>query len=432
MRAGIDSGGAVLRFAIALAVVGCSSSGGGVKTSPTGGAGAAAGAGGVSSVTGGAGGGGATDAAGAGGTAAATGSAGAAGDVGSAGAGGAIGVGGASGASGSGGAGGASGASGAGGASGAAGANNDADLTKIRPTVGCGQAPGQALGMAVRYTMQTSGTKVQGCADSRCGDWSFAREYFVTLPATYDQTKAYPIFFEGPGCGGTGANLYALDADAQDTVIRVGLSPSVDAQAFHATNPGQGCFDDKEGDDSVDFVFYEALYDHLAATLCFDRNRLFAGGNSSGAWLGNELGCKYAGDAQRPVRAVLSNTGGLPTDPRYAPTCTSAGMAAFWAYETDSDGSGQPFTGDLVAAARAIVVDKCDPQAAYDTTNSSDFPIGGGNAASTCKLLSGCAPLFPLVVCKLAGTGHSAHLTVVNPGFSTFIRLFEKAPLLAP
>jgi hypothetical protein len=308
---------------------------------------------------------------------------------------------------------------------------SDDDIIKVLPSAGCGQAPGQALGTAVRYTMQTSGVKAPDCADKKCGAWSFVREYFVTLPATYDKTKAYPIFFEGPGCGGTGANLYALDAEAQAGVIRVGLSPSVDAQAFHSTNPGQGCFDDKEGDDSIEWVFYEKLYDQLAATICFDRNRVFAGGAGSGGWVGNELGCKYAGDPQRPVRAVLSNGAGLPTDPRYVPTCTSHGVAGFWVYDPTSS-SGQPFTGDLAAIARAIVVDKCDSTAAYDLTTAPDFPIGGGNLSGTCKLLKGCAALFPMVSCRLSNTSHGTNPEIVNPGFSTFIRFFEKAPLLGP
>ena len=32
----------------------------------------------------------------------------------------------------------------------------------------------------------------------------------MTLPAGYDPTKPYPIIFEGPGCGGSGLNLYKL------------------------------------------------------------------------------------------------------------------------------------------------------------------------------------------------------------------------------
>ena len=128
---------------------------------------------------------------------------------------------------------------------------------------------------------------------------------------------------------------------------------------------------------------------------------------------------------------MLSNDGGLPTQPQCAPTCTSKGLAGFWVYMPDTT-SGQPFVSDLSAIARAIVVDKCDPVASYDVPGGADFPIGGGNAASTCNLLKGCGPLFPLVVCPLKFTSHSPNAAVVNPGYSTFIRLISQAPLQAP
>jgi hypothetical protein len=400
----------------------CSPSPGNKIPHPTGAAGGAAGVSGAAGAAGGAAGGGgmvgaagATDAAGTGGGAAgASGGAAGAADAGLGGEGGTTDVG---------------DASGAAGGDGAAGASDETEILAVAPTSGCGQDPGQILGTPVRYTMQTSGTKVATCADKKCGDWSYVREYFVTLPASYDKTKAYPITFEGPGCGGTGVNLFALDPNVSGAIIRVGLTPSADAQALHATNPGQGCFDDKEGDDSVDFVFYEKLYDQLAATLCFDRHRVFAGGNSSGATLGNELGCKYAGDPQRPVRAVISSAGLLPSDPKYTPTCTSHGMAGIWVYGTES-GSDQPFVGSTVAIGRAIVVDKCDANAATDLTNAVDFPIGGGNASSTCKRLHGCSALFPLIVCPLPSAAlGSSNASVSIPAFGTFTRLFEQPPL---
>lgn len=34
------------------------------------------------------------------------------------------------------------------------------------------------------------------------------REYYVWLPAGYDPTRAYPLVFEGPGCGGKGTDVY--------------------------------------------------------------------------------------------------------------------------------------------------------------------------------------------------------------------------------
>jgi hypothetical protein len=307
------------------------------------------------------------------------------------------------------------------------------DITKVVPTMGCGMDPGQALGMTVKYSIATMGTKSAMCADSVCTPWMYSRDYFITLPASYDKSKAYPLVLEGPGCGAVGTNVYPLtfngNPNVNNTVIRVGLSPPPNAIG-HSTNPGEGCFDDKEGDDSVDWTFYQNLYDKLAGTLCFDRNRVFSVGNSSGSWFSNELGCKFAGDPTRPVRGVMPNTGGLPTDARYVPTCTTSPMAGMWVHELGD--TTNPFTGNKVAIARAMKVNGCTIGTGYDDTMFTNFPIGGGNPDTTCKKIMGCPDLYPLVVCALPGNAHGSHDNVTNPGFSTFLTLFQTPPLLTP
>ena len=225
-------------------------------------------------------------------------------------------------------------------------------------------------------------------------------------------------------------NIPIFDA----TVIRVGLSPSKDAEVFHATNPGQGCFDDKNDDSSVDWPFYETLYDHLASTLCFDRNRVFAGGNSSGAWFSNELGCKYAGDAMRPVRGIKPNTGGLPTDPKYVPTCTTKPMAGFWSHEVGD--TTNPFSGNIIAMDRALQVNGCTVSAGVTETyenattanNFTPFPVG--TDMTSCKRYKGCPDLTPMVVCPLQGNNHASHDAVVDPGWPAFVGLFSTGDLI--
>jgi hypothetical protein len=302
-------------------------------------------------------------------------------------------------------------------------------ITKVVPTAGCGKPPGPTGAQ----TIPTMGTKPPGCADSKCGPWMYTRDYIVTLPAAYNNMKAYPLVFEGPGCGGNATQVYPLnDGTANNvgnTVIRVGLTPPPLAIG-HSTNPLDNCFDDKEGDDSVDWVFYENLYDRLAGQFCFDKNRVFSGGNSSGSWFSNELGCKYAGDPTRPIRGVLPNTGGLPDQTQYEPTCTTKPMAGIWVHETGD--TTNPFTGNKFAIARAMQVNGCTIGTNYDNTMFDNFPIGGGNPDNTCRKIRGCPDLYPLVVCPLAGNGHGSHDNVVNPGYSTFIKLFSSGPFLTP
>jgi poly(3-hydroxybutyrate) depolymerase len=316
------------------------------------------------------------------------------------------------------------GTAGAGGQSIPDGGGAGGEITKVAPTTGCGKAA-PATG---RATIMTMGTKPNGCADSKCGAWSYEREYFLNLPANYGNTNAYPLVFEGPGCGGSGLDVYPLNNNVDGTVIRVGLTPPPNAIG-HATNPNQGCFDDKEGDDSVDWIFYENLWDKLADELCFDKNRVFASGNSSGAWIANEVGCKYAGDAVHPIRAIMPNTGGLPDQTQYRPTCTTQPMAGMWVHEVNDQTI--PFTGNQYAITRAMQVNGC-PGGNYAGATWDDFPIGGGNADATCRKMRGCPELYPLVVCPLVGNAQSAHDSVTNPGFSTFIKMFSAGALITP
>jgi poly(3-hydroxybutyrate) depolymerase len=296
------------------------------------------------------------------------------------------------------------------------------DVTKPRPTAGCGKAP---MGTG-QQTIMTMGTKQPNCADHGvCGPWMYNRSYNVILPAGYVNTKPYELLFQGPGCGGNAQGVYGLNGTP---AIRVGLTPPPNA-INHATNPNQGCFDDKEGDDSVDWVFYEALWDRLAGQLCFDQNRVFASGDSSGAWFSNEVGCKYAGDAKHPIRGIMPNTGGLPSNPIWEPTCTNNPLAGIWMGDlSDPD---NPFSNNIFGIQRAMKVNGCATQT-YSDANTDPFPIGGGNAANQCKKVKGCPDLWPIIVCTVNNGTHDSHSNMALPGFTTFLNMFDKAPFTTP
>jgi hypothetical protein len=304
-------------------------------------------------------------------------------------------------------------------------------ITQVVKSDGCGKLYTGPMG-AEPNTLQTSGVKAADCADQFggkpvCGPWKAARTYNLYLPQNYDHQKPYPLVIQAPGCGGTGASVPAINQNVENTAIRVGVAPGPKSLG-HATNPDQGCFDTHEGDDSIDWVMYEQLYDQLNAKLCFDRNRLFVGGHSSGAWFANELGCRYAGDTLRPVRGVLPNEGGLPTEPRYVPTCTSTPLAGIWVHQVNN--LTTPFTSAKVAIERAMSLNQCANGNAFDTAPAASFPIGGGRPDDTCKRISGCDPLYPIVVCPLPGNRQSGNDETVNPAWSTFIKLFQTAPFL--
>jgi hypothetical protein len=318
------------------------------------------------------------------------------------------------------------GASGAGGAGGLPALPDPTELLKIKPSMGCGKSPLQATAAFVKYSIVTSGTKAANAADSVTGPWTYTRDYYVWLPPSYDNLKAYPLVLEGPGCGGIGTEVYSLSPSNDTTgigvngsVIRVGLTPPPNAIG-HATNPNQGCFDDKEGDDSVEWPFYEALIDKLKTEVCYDQNRVFAAGTSTGAWLANELACKYAGNtAGYAIRGAATAGGSLPTDAKFAPTCSGAPMAGMW---VDHMSDGNAFVSWPYAIARAMKVNHCTMGTGLSDAPTEDFPIGAGKAPSTCKKILGCPAEYPLVVCILtAGTAHSGDEDTVNPGFATFL-----------
>jgi hypothetical protein len=300
-----------------------------------------------------------------------------------------------------------------------------AEIEQILTTPGCGveQPYSQAAGTTLRATIMTSGTKPADAADTTKGDWSYEREYFLSVPAPYDARLAYPLVIEGPPCGGNGSNTYTWakagpSIPGKLPVIHVGLTPPPNAIG-HATNPNQGCFDDKEGDDSVDWVFYEALYDHLAATLCFDKNRVYVTGMSSGGMMANELACKYAGDPQRPVRGVLTFASGLPAALAATPTCTAKPLAGMWVGSKMDP--VQPFENMARAINRAMKVNGCWPAMTYETATLVDFPIASVDAG-LCKRVLGCPAVYPIVVCDLPFYSRSSQDQIVNPGFTAFLR----------
>lgn len=306
------------------------------------------------------------------------------------------------------------------------------ELTAVAPSQGCG-APFHAP-TTPKQTLDTRGVKAPDCAAHLaddtpvCGPWALTREYYLNLPVAYASNKPYPLILEAPGCGGSGANVYPLSTIAQ-RAIRVGLTPPPNTVG-HGTNPEQHCFDTHEGDDSLDWVFYEKLYDRLNEQLCFDRNRVFAVGYGSGAWLANELGCKYAGDTLRAVRGVIVYNGGLPTEPAYTPSCSVRPLAGVWLHEVIYGST--PFTSARVAIDRAMALAHCPAGQTYPDATFTNFPIGGQLPDDTCQRIDGCDPLYPLVVCPFPDLAKSDRSSAVDAAAASLIRLFVEPPLGSP
>jgi polyhydroxybutyrate depolymerase len=297
-------------------------------------------------------------------------------------------------------------------------------VTAIVPSDGCGKAPPGLNGV---QTIQTMGFKPPEAADTKKGAWMYNREYTVRMPTSYDNKKPYNLIFQGMGCNAGTPSLpynYGNSVDQTAIMVALGLPPSEIGHAEVGTS--LRCYDDKDKY-SVEIEFYEALYDRLNSQLCFDRNRVFIGGNSSGGWLSNELGCKYAGDEKRPIRAFMPNTGGLPMPDRNRPPCSDKPRSGFWVHERGDQEN--PFTGTAFAVQEAMKVNKCTMGTSYATATLENYPVPG-LGMNTCQKLRGCPDLYPLVVCNLPGNQHGSHNEVVNPGVNTFIKMFSSGIFL--
>ena len=187
-----------------------------------------------------------------------------------------------------GGTGGAAGAGGTGGAAGAAG-NGAAGAGGARPDAGGGGSPGCGLPViagTTKVTMDVAGV---------------GRTYLRVVPASLDANTPAPLILGFHGGSGTAeqASQYGL------TGTEAALYVYPQALAF----PAAGGVAWNVSADGNDDEFIDALLIELGQKNCIDTTRVFAAGQSNGAFFVNELGCKRP-DA---FRAIAPAAGGGPT-----------------------------------------------------------------------------------------------------------------------
>lgn len=127
-------------------------------------------------------------------------------------------------------------------------------------------------------------------------------EYLVSIPATYDPGRPYPLGFGLHGANRTHTNCHDGDcagfqSEMQDEAILV---------YPRSVAPG---WQDDAGVRDRNLALFTALLDRTLAGYCVDTDRVFVAGTSSGATFTNHIACRL-GDR---VRAVIPVAGGLPT-----------------------------------------------------------------------------------------------------------------------
>ncbi len=269
------------------------------------------------------------------------------------------------------------------------------------PSAGCGKAaPGGDGTTWKQHAITVDGVAARylpgGARYGEQNGFDFThRNYFLRLPNDYDDTKAGALVISAGGCGATdglsgkggGANPLL---DEQSDAVQVGLS--------YVYSQGAGaCFTD-DASDTPDLPYFDAVLAELDARYCFDRDKVFVSGFSSGAWETYMLSCARGG----VIRAVGTQAGGLRKE---RPPCSNAPVAAFLTAGTHDD---NPITNIDKAgfnsgseAARDVIL-KTNGCATKDTVPyvTSDAP-----ADWNCVRYTSCPVEYPVIWCAISANG---------------------------
>lgn len=224
-------------------------------------------------------------------------------------------------------------AGGAGGTSGSGGAGGTPGRTGMK-SVGCGKTPMGANSTGFtnhRFAVQPcAACTVPNCPKdciappfapggrnaqkSSNGETFVDRDFDIQLPANYDPTHAYPVFYGGSGCG-TDRVPPIKDAGFQvpgEAVgIRVGLQQVVSdtfscfADGAIRCSPNIGNVSDCKNGPEI--PYFRSVQQWVEENTCVDLGKEFVGGSSSGAWEALLAGCGSADT----VRGSFSVAGGL-------------------------------------------------------------------------------------------------------------------------
>jgi poly(3-hydroxybutyrate) depolymerase len=123
------------------------------------------------------------------------------------------------------------------------------------------------------------------------------RTFIIRMPTGYDGKRALPILFAFHGAGG-GAS--AFESGTFSSVSRMAADKAVRLfpQAYGGNTWSR--------DENDDVLFMDAIIKWLETKVCYDKARVFASGQSSGAYFSHRFAC----DRGAVVRAVATNSGG--------------------------------------------------------------------------------------------------------------------------
>lgn len=332
--------------------------------------------------------------------------------------------------------------------SGGSSAGDPKNLDKPWPSTGCGMdppaeqaatIPGSRTGYTeywVNQTGETLGTQDPSKAKPR--------QFWVRVPADYNNKQPYRVVYVGQGCGAIHAgktNTYPLFNEAQggtEQAIYVGVSVPDDA-----SNPG--CYDNNSGVQSQEWEAFDLMHTFVEGKFCVDNNRVFVAGYSTGGWLSNMWGCYFGGQptpplddadvaAGRPsrkfspkwsIRGHANVTGSLPPN---QPTPCNGPSGGFWIH--DALDKSNLIATNIAALNLMLKTNGCEgnyedgPKQAW--APAEDIP---GLQGGICQEYTGCpaetAAKYPLIFCTTNGLGHADQASSAIPAFTKFFDLMN-------
>jgi polyhydroxybutyrate depolymerase len=127
------------------------------------------------------------------------------------------------------------------------------------------------------------------------------RVFFLRIPNDYDGKKAWPMVFAFHGAGNKTASWFDTNtgfrAANEDKAVML-FPESLTAGGNHTWMTAS--------QHPANLAFVDAMIDWVKKNICIDPSRIFATGQSSGAYFGQTLACQR-GDV---IRAVATNSGG--------------------------------------------------------------------------------------------------------------------------
>jgi hypothetical protein len=268
------------------------------------------------------------------------------------------------------------------------------DLSQQDPTSGCGKAP-MGLTPGSWQSFDITNIPVPAGQSGNAGDGT--RRYFVRLPPNYNNMTKYKLLIAASSCTGGSQALRAMPDVANVTDGAGGailISPVVEPGVW---DPDE-CYDDKDPN-SIEHPFLERFLAQVGEKACYDKNKVFVQGHSSGGWYSNMIGFTHTTGL---IRAMSSNGGGLPDNSAERPKLTDKPMAGLWIHPTQD--TEQPMAARR-SVSRALVMNKCmgaGTNPADETVHmrapSEPWAMGG---AQGCKKYM-CPAAFPVIFCTPA------------------------------